>query len=436
MKGMQYTFAVAPPPSSSSSQKSKTTTPAPLASALEHSEDHHMAPGDYNDMSTPTASPNVTNDHVPPHQVQLPASPVDSNVSLPQEESIPSHAFGFSSVVRFPALFASDFSPNALLAEGNSRHHHYNQGDIHMSMALDSEGDMDVPRPTFEFPLDDLMDSPPAEDSGRSMEDGGENMTVVAAQQPAPASAALGSGIDIETPIDLEPASNPAPRVAPSSESHLEAATLLPVTATPSRKPDLPKLSMPDNELDPSLFSPGATTTDASPPPPSSTFVSTPTPPSTTRGRPRSSSKHHRDDDTFVPPPSATMRRHTHSASVPSVATPVLIDGPLAVTAATPTRRNSLKTARYAVPSATPPPRAQRPSHGTGGFSGGKSECANCGATSTPLWRRGLNDELNCNVRVDSTPYDLPVSIPRYSLVDPFSFYLCSIGLWLIRQAG
>ncbi|KAF8285022.1 glucocorticoid receptor-like (DNA-binding domain), partial [Clavulina sp. PMI_390] len=26
-----------------------------------------------------------------------------------------------------------------------------------------------------------------------------------------------------------------------------------------------------------------------------------------------------------------------------------------------------------------------------------KSECANCGATSTPLWRRGLNDELNCN---------------------------------------
>ncbi|KIY53166.1 glucocorticoid receptor-like (DNA-binding domain), partial [Fistulina hepatica ATCC 64428] len=23
--------------------------------------------------------------------------------------------------------------------------------------------------------------------------------------------------------------------------------------------------------------------------------------------------------------------------------------------------------------------------------------CSNCGATRTPLWRRGLNDELNCN---------------------------------------
>ncbi|KAF8519355.1 hypothetical protein BU17DRAFT_47869 [Hysterangium stoloniferum] len=28
---------------------------------------------------------------------------------------------------------------------------------------------------------------------------------------------------------------------------------------------------------------------------------------------------------------------------------------------------------------------------------GTKTECSNCGATHTPLWRRGLNDELNCN---------------------------------------
>ena len=44
---------------------------------------------------------------------------------------------------------------------------------------------------------------------------------------------------------------------------------------------------------------------------------------------------------------------------------------------------------------------------GSGGSSGSsgdnsapggvKAECSNCGATHTPLWRRGLNDELNCN---------------------------------------
>ncbi|KAF8064401.1 hypothetical protein FPV67DRAFT_1699393 [Lyophyllum atratum] len=30
-------------------------------------------------------------------------------------------------------------------------------------------------------------------------------------------------------------------------------------------------------------------------------------------------------------------------------------------------------------------------------LAGIKPECTNCGATHTPLWRRGLNDELNCN---------------------------------------
>ncbi|KAJ3872815.1 hypothetical protein F5879DRAFT_808419, partial [Lentinula edodes] len=32
-----------------------------------------------------------------------------------------------------------------------------------------------------------------------------------------------------------------------------------------------------------------------------------------------------------------------------------------------------------------------------GAPAGQKAECSNCGATHTPLWRRGLNDELNCN---------------------------------------
>ncbi|KAI6025484.1 hypothetical protein EDC04DRAFT_2573818 [Pisolithus marmoratus] len=37
--------------------------------------------------------------------------------------------------------------------------------------------------------------------------------------------------------------------------------------------------------------------------------------------------------------------------------------------------------------------------NGTNGGANGsvKAACSNCGATHTPLWRRGLNDELNCN---------------------------------------
>ena len=57
------------------------------------------------------------------------------------------------------------------------------------------------------------------------------------------------------------------------------------------------------------------------------------------------------------------------------------------------------KAAARQGPSATPPTRNNNSSHNPGNSAPGgvKSECANCGATHTPLWRRGLNDELNCN---------------------------------------
>jgi hypothetical protein len=92
------------------------------------------------------------------------------------------------------------------------------------------------------------------------------------------------------------------------------------------------------------------------------------------------------------------MRRHTHSASVPTLSQVSSLDSPPTSASTATSRRNSLKVSRQIVASATPPPRIHRPSQGNT-FAGGKSECANCGATSTPLWRRGLNDELNCNVR-------------------------------------
>ena len=45
------------------------------------------------------------------------------------------------------------------------------------------------------------------------------------------------------------------------------------------------------------------------------------------------------------------------------------------------------------VPTTLPPSGA----NGNNAPGGVKAECSNCGATHTPLWRRGLNDELNCN---------------------------------------
>ncbi|KIK54508.1 hypothetical protein GYMLUDRAFT_177022 [Collybiopsis luxurians FD-317 M1] len=33
----------------------------------------------------------------------------------------------------------------------------------------------------------------------------------------------------------------------------------------------------------------------------------------------------------------------------------------------------------------------------TSAFGGQPSKCCNCGTTTTPLWRKGKDDELNCN---------------------------------------
>ncbi|KAH9927378.1 hypothetical protein B0H21DRAFT_134212 [Amylocystis lapponica] len=61
-------------------------------------------------------------------------------------------------------------------------------------------------------------------------------------------------------------------------------------------------------------------------------------------------------------------------------------------------RTQSVST-RSSGPSATPVSGMSGTQSSTNNSAPGgvKAECSNCGATHTPLWRRGLNDELNCN---------------------------------------
>ncbi|CAE6411971.1 unnamed protein product [Rhizoctonia solani] len=91
----------------------------------------------------------------------------------------------------------------------------------------------------------------------------------------------------------------------------------------------------------------------------------------------------------------ATININTSAANNSKTSTP---------TSSPTSRTNSGSNANAnGAPSATPPPTRGRsgsnalPLHGNTAPGGVKSECANCGANSTPLWRRGLNDELNCN---------------------------------------
>ena len=112
----------------------------------------------------------------------------------------------------------------------------------------------------------------------------------------------------------------------------------------------------------------------------------------------------------------ALLRSTTVLRSVPPLSTPVEDVVPRTIT---PTRLGghgnassqlngngkrpslSLRTqaaARSSGPSATPVNNGGAGTQSSNTAPGGvKAECSNCGATHTPLWRRGLNDELNCN---------------------------------------
>ncbi|KAH9956082.1 hypothetical protein BC827DRAFT_1347168 [Russula dissimulans] len=81
---------------------------------------------------------------------------------------------------------------------------------------------------------------------------------------------------------------------------------------------------------------------------------------------------HHTDPPTTCSPSRPTLSVRTQGATTRS-------SGPGATVTNAPT---------------TLPPSGPNNNNAPGGV---KAECSNCGATHTPLWRRGLNDELNCN---------------------------------------
>ncbi|KAL5498385.1 hypothetical protein ACEPAH_2527 [Sanghuangporus vaninii] len=102
------------------------------------------------------------------------------------------------------------------------------------------------------------------------------------------------------------------------------------------------------------------------------------------------------------------MGKHGSPENIPSTVAPAQVSTHSSSTTATPTPSVSrsgkpsltVRTGSSKGASATSAsPSAGRSTDGSCSTAPGgvKAECSNCGATHTPLWRRGLNDELNCN---------------------------------------
>ncbi|KAG6818666.1 hypothetical protein H0H93_003012 [Arthromyces matolae] len=274
------------------------------------------------------------------------------------------------SALRFPSLFNNDFGPSALLHATPSVTTSMNYGEgLNPTASHDAFG---ILRPTIELPLDELLQSV---DSTTSY----EPWSLVYPEPTAPQHQDV--VMQPATPIYV-----PAP--PPPTATIVPAATVIPpsaslITTTTTRKAATRPLaqesedeSSPESDDEDSEFDFNAPSRPAA---------------KSTRKRahqPLAQSLKEKDTTLQTVAPSKVNQLYaTDNRSNATTST-----GRPALTVRTAVTRSSGPSA-----TATSATTALKSSLTNSGPGGQKAECSNCGATHTPLWRRGLNDELNCN---------------------------------------
>ncbi|KAG9019802.1 hypothetical protein FRB90_005950 [Tulasnella sp. 427] len=318
-------------------------------------------------------------------------------------------------VIRFPNIFGDGFGPTALLCPAPSVKQNCTYGEAIGFAGLSSSNNhadvFGIQRPTFEFPLDELMNGDGSDAGSTTGYDSASNLTnsVSSLSIPTPVSASMasfrelqignmfGSGdamqgvqstgmamtkdhhhhhqqpIVVDADLDGDELIRKSPPLIPSQSAPASPAVFPIANANGSINSNgggnggypFPAASSPTDsfQIPPPLTLPkGATLPGPSP---------TPTPaPTSSSG----SSNPHR-----------LPRRYSTTNAPPHTSSDATSAG------------GSSKKGRHGPSATATAPRSIRSSYGNSAPGGVKSECANCGANSTPLWRRGLNDELNCN---------------------------------------
>ncbi|KAH6912161.1 GATA-binding factor 6-B [Coprinopsis sp. MPI-PUGE-AT-0042] len=264
--------------------------------------------------------------------------------------------------LKFPSLFSSDFGPAALLFPSPTLSNGLNYGEDLTSSTSSNNDVFSVQRPTIELPLDELLHHMEGTDSNSWAQirtnveavaptSTSEDVTMGPPQSYNPPTTTVplvgnkrpaSSGESDDESTGADASASAAPR---TTKKHTRSASrsFSQVNAVASTS-TIPPISQSVREILPETVAPSKV---------NELFNNPPPPPQRSSGR-----------------PSLTVR-----------------------TQATPTTRSNGPgaTATTVVTTHT----VVRNSNSAPG--GVKAECSNCGATHTPLWRRGLNDELNCN---------------------------------------
>ncbi|KAF8591736.1 hypothetical protein K439DRAFT_1656586 [Ramaria rubella] len=357
MRRMQFTFSLdTPTPSQVSPHKAKLTMsalpvkkqpafkePAPKASLPKN-----IAVQEVFDIMQPSTQSSITEQKDSNHQsgdnLQIANSSAPETRSPILSDSDSPHT---QSSVRLPGIFSSNFGPTAILYPSPSfaPSHTYGE-DVIMSYAgtdVSPNGGMGISRPTIELPLDELLDV-----DGDSPDAWGEMLASIDASQA-----------NEEQPKDND-------KQCTIEDKNNDHDTPLADVQDEDQKPfdlefEMAQMMQAEGAhiVSTSTSTSSQTQTSQQPCYPSAaTFFSK---------RPNSDSRPHHPATTLNP-----MALH-HTTPTPSVSNSTSI---------TNSGTKSSPGATVA-PTSTP--------------AGTKTECSNCGATHTPLWRRGLNDELNCN---------------------------------------
>lgn len=244
--------------------------------------------------------------------------------------------------LKFPSLFSNDFGPSALLSAIPTLTTPMNYGEDVTRSSSTSHHALSIFRPTIELPLDELLDS--------------------CNEETPSASSALDA---INTPGDSDIVMQDLPGATSTSNA---SATSTPNANTGPANPSISS-STPATVTNPNVGTSVHLTTQTNP---SAGMTHTKPSPSTgTRGRPSLTVK--------------TSSHLTRSSTGPSATASGVSGG-------------ASGGGRGASAVNTPGGGNVNTNGAHGGTHGSiKAECSNCGATHTPLWRRGLNDELNCN---------------------------------------
>ncbi|KAF9480649.1 hypothetical protein BDN70DRAFT_601391 [Pholiota conissans] len=377
IKRMQFTFSVDQPAQSTpgapvkkpdtkpSAEFAKRTKTAPAARA-QHDEDTVMAE--------------------PAANTQRESSSVNAPSSL-----------------HFPGLFGNDFGPSALLYAAPTLTNSMNYGEgFHPSSNNDQ---FSISRPTIELALDDLLfnDDASTDDNSHiswmntfgisgSTTDHSAPSTGEIEKDEASASSTSSSAAGQQQDVTMSThAVAPAPAPAPAAAQPIVPSATPSIAAISSRKSSTVS---------------------------SSSGISTTSSGTLAADDEISMTSDDEDFDQLSPAPSTAKKTSIFknipplSQSVkdilPETVAPSRLSSIYGTRSSTPTSRPTLTlrtqsvSTRSSGPSATAtsvnPAVLRGSSSALNSAPGGvKAECSNCGATHTPLWRRGLNDELNCN---------------------------------------